>query len=98
MALDDAENPQTTTALKSALYGNTLDPQTGIYTVRLNYYAAAAQVLAQIQSWSYAYNPGYSLDTAHAVMLPFESRCLTHPAHTPAREKGLGERVALLSI
>lgn len=73
MTLDDVGNPQATIALKTALSGNNFAPQTGIYTARLNYYAATAQALAQIPSWSYVYNPDYSSDTAHAVTLPLES-------------------------
>lgn len=66
------EDGQTVTAYLSALCSSSFDPKTGVFTLRFDYYAATEEELAQITTWHYYYESGYSLDTAHAVTLPLE--------------------------
>lgn len=66
------EDGQTVTAYLSALCSSSFDPKTGVFTLRYDYYAATEEELAQIATWHYYYESGYSLDTAHAVTLPLE--------------------------
>ena len=57
---------------QSGLSSATADPQTGIITVRDDYFAATEEELNQISEWTYSYDPGYSLDTNHSITLPLE--------------------------
>lgn len=57
---------------QSGLSSATADPQTGIITVRHDYFAATEEELNQISEWTYSYDPGYSLDTNHSITLPLE--------------------------
>ena len=71
--MTDAATGEEMVGYHSGLLSSTADPQTGIITVRHDYYAATEDELNQITEWRYYYNAGYSLDTAHAVTLPLES-------------------------
>lgn len=66
-------NGEERTGYHSGLLSTIADPQTGVITVRHDYYAATDEELNQITAWRYYYNPGYSLDAAHAVTLPLEN-------------------------
>lgn len=70
---DSTGEKQTVTALHARLSTDTFDPQTGIYTARFDYCAATPEQLAQITTWWYYYQAGFSLDTARAVTLPLEN-------------------------
>lgn len=56
----------------SALYSETLDPATGIVTVRHDYYAATDEELNQITEWNYLFCQA-ELDKEHAVTLDLKS-------------------------
>ncbi len=72
-SVSDAATGEEMVGYHSGLLSSTADPQTGIITVRHDYYAATEDELNQITEWRYYYSAGYSLDTAHAVTLPLES-------------------------
>lgn len=59
-----------TTLQKSALLTDTTDLQTGVISVRHDYYAATDEELAKVASWHYYYQGGYRLDREHAVTVP----------------------------
>lgn len=54
----------------SAMSSATVDPKTGVWTCRLDYYAATDEELEAIASWRYYFEPGYEADTAHSLTLP----------------------------
>ena len=58
------------TVKKSALWSDTTDLQTGVISVRMDYYAATDEELAKITTWKYPYEGGYALDSGHAVTVP----------------------------
>lgn len=54
----------------SALSSATVDPKTGVWSCRLDYYAATDEELESIPTWRYYFEPGYEADTAHSLTLP----------------------------
>lgn len=54
----------------SAMYSTTVDPKTGVWSCRLDYYAATDEELESIATWHYYFEPGYEADTAHSLTLP----------------------------
>lgn len=63
----DADTGEELIGYPSGLLSSTADPQTGIITVRHDYYTAVQDELNQIIEWYYYDSAGYSLDSAHAV-------------------------------
>ena len=49
-----------------------MDPQTGVISWRVDYYAATGDELNAIPGWTLYYEGDAELDTAHAVTLPLE--------------------------
>lgn len=66
------DDGQEVTARLSGLCSDSFDSKTGIFTLRIDYYAATGEQLSQITSWTYFYDSSYALDTAHAVTLPLQ--------------------------
>ena len=69
MVSEEATNLQdggTATLLHSALLSSTVDPQTGVVSVRHDYYAASDEELASITQWKYEYFD-VEMDTEHAI-------------------------------
>ena len=62
----------TATFLKSGLLSSTVDPQTGVVSVRHDFYAATDEELETITEWTYDYNE-CKLDTENAVTVSLES-------------------------
>lgn len=56
----------------SALYSETLDPSTGIITVRYDYYGASDEELNHITEWNYEFSET-KLDKEHTVTLDLET-------------------------
>lgn len=54
----------------SAMSSATMDPKTGVWSCRLDYYAATDEELESIATWRYYFEPGYEADTAHSLTLP----------------------------
>ena len=69
------QDGETATFLKSGLLSYVVDPQTGVVSVRHDYYAATDDELGTITEWKYDYRE-VNLDTEHAVTVqlnPLES-------------------------
>ena len=62
----------TATILKSGLLSSTVDPQTGVVSVRHDFYAATDEELETITEWKYDYTE-FKLDTENAVTVQLES-------------------------
>ena len=62
----------TATFLKSGLLSSTVDPQTGVVSVRHDFYAATDEELETITEWKYDYTE-FKLDTENAVTVSLES-------------------------
>ncbi len=62
----------TATILKSGLLSSTVDPQTGVVSVRHDFYAATDEELETITEWKYNYTE-VKLDTENAVTVSLES-------------------------
>ena len=62
----------TATFLKSGLLSSTVDPQTGVVSVRHDFYAATDEELETITEWKYDYTE-FKLDTENAVTVQLES-------------------------
>ena len=62
----------TATFLKSGLLSSTVDPQTGVVSVRHDFYAATDEELETITEWKYSYAEA-ELDTENAVTVPLAS-------------------------
>lgn len=70
--VQDLDTGETLTAYHSALQSEQVDPQTGVISWRVDYYAATGDELNAIPSWRLFYEGDAELDTAHAVTLPLE--------------------------
>lgn len=68
----DLQTGETATLLHSALLSSTIDPQTGIISVRHDYYAATDEELESITQWEYDYFQA-EMDTEHAITVQLES-------------------------
>lgn len=53
----------------SAMSSATVDPKTGVWSCRLDYYAATDEELNSIATWRYYFESGYEADTAHSLTL-----------------------------
>ena len=62
----------TATILKSGLLSSTVDPQTGVVSVRHDFYAATDEELEAVTEWKYDYTE-FKLDTENAVTVQLES-------------------------
>ena len=62
----------TATFLKSGLLSSTVDPQTGVVSVRHDFYAATDEELETITEWKYDYTE-FKFDTENAVTVQLES-------------------------
>ena len=62
----------TATFLKSGLLSSTIDPQTGVVSVRHDFYAATDEELETVTEWKYSYAEA-ELDTENAVTVPLAS-------------------------
>lgn len=58
----------------SAMSSATADPRTGVWSCRLDYYAATDEELESIATWRYYFEPGYEADTAHSLTLPLSAQ------------------------
>ena len=70
--VQDLDTGETLTAYHSALQSKQVDPQTGVISWRVDYYAATGDELNAIPGWTLYYEGDAELDTAHAVTLPLE--------------------------
>lgn len=68
----DLQDGGTATILKSGLLSSTVDPQTGVVSVRHDFYAASDEELETITEWKYDYTE-FKLDTENAVTVQLES-------------------------
>lgn len=57
----------------SAMSSATVDPKTGVWSCRLDYYAATDEELNSIATWRYYFESGYEADTAHSLTLPLRA-------------------------
>ena len=68
--IPDDDDLVTTINGHSAMSSATVDPKTGVWSCRLDYYAATDEELESIATWRYYFESGYEADTAHSLTLP----------------------------